>query len=469
MLRDVNVSIKDGGLGLNANSQIAHFKVGVSTATPNEVVTITNAMDVDTIKSKLGVSPLANAVMDSIMTGASLIYCMPVVGATKGTVEAITLTGTGEATYTTEGDPNNSYKVIIEIITPGALNVATYKYSLDDGLSWSNEKTVPLDGAVDLIGTGIKVKYTAAATPENSFQSGDTYTFSTTAPRMSNQEILDALDKIKTSMLAFEMIHIVGGSTSTLWATLATKSEELFKNYHKPLMFVLEAEEKAEATTLDQYVSDLVTQRNAVDSFRIEVCTARALVNTLEGTVKERNAAGLVCGLYAAAKVSQSIGEVASFNLKNYVTKLLPEGIMDGDYIETLDKAKFLTLRQYYGLDGFFVTNARVFASDKSDYQYAEFVRTANKACREVRIAALEHMHMLVNPVTPEVSLESFKAMVTIPLERMIKNKELAAGEVIIPEGQDILESEKIELQIKFVPYGIAREFDVEIAMSKPF
>ncbi|WP_113673494.1 DUF2586 domain-containing protein [Vallitalea guaymasensis] len=468
-MKDVNVNIIDGGLGLNSGEKKAHVKVGVSTAKVHEVVTITNTMSPEAIKEKIGISPLTDAVLDSVMTGANLIYCIPVAGAVAGTSSEINLTGTGQATYAVNGNPNKAYEIIIEITGNGGLNDATYKYSLDNGVTYSTEKTMPTDGNVILTGTGLTIKFTEASTPAESFKIGDTYTFTTKAPSMSNEEVVNAVNTLKNSMLEFEFIHIVGESTEALWSSLATIATDFFNKHFKAIYFICEAVNKTQSQNMQDYIQSLLTARKTINSYRIQVVSARGEIKGIDGTIRNSNCAGLICGLYSKAKVSQSIGEVKSFNLLNYINKLLPEGIGDEDYIDQLDTNGFLTLRQYYGKDGFFVTNARMFADEKSDYQYAEFIRTANQAVRLVRKEALEFMHVGIDPTNPQSSLEVFKALIATPLEKMTKDKEISDFKVIIPEGQDILGSEKLDISIKVVPYGIAREIEIEFALSKPF
>ncbi|CAH8721625.1 DUF2586 family protein [Paenibacillus melissococcoides] len=76
----------------------------------------------------------------------------------------------------------------------------------------------------------------------------------------------------------------------------------------------------------------------------------------------------MVCGLYALAKPQQSIGETKSFSIpETKMLELLPEGIED--YVGLLDEEKYLPFRRYEGLDGFYVTNAKMMAPDGSDYR----------------------------------------------------------------------------------------------------
>lgn len=103
----------------------------------------------------------------------------------------------------------------------------------------------------------------------------------------------------------------------------------------------------------------------------------------MDGRVQDINNAGIVTGLYGRAKESQSIGEVKSFPISEAkLLKLLPEGIED--YIETLDKAKYVTIRQYIGKEDYYVTSANMMSPEGSDYSYAEDVRVSNRLVKSM-------------------------------------------------------------------------------------
>ena len=462
-LPDVRIKIKDGGLNsIASNGTGVHVKIGVSAlAEPGELIVISS---VEMIKELLGDCPLATAVMDSMQAGTRLIYCIPTEGAIVGVKGEIQKTGTGLAAYVLEGNPKNDYELVFKILQGGAPNEATYVYSLDGGDTFSNEKTIPSDGIVGFEHTGLSIKFTAAATPADSFKPGDLYTFSTKAPTMSNSEVLAAVDTLKISNILYEFIHVVGESTESLWAALDIEAEELFSEYFVPIYFVCEARKPNTNESLSSYVQSLIAARKTVNSYRLQVIASRAEVAALDGRIRDTNGAAIVCGLYSRAKVSKSIGAVEEYQLKQ-IKKLLPAGIEK--YTQLLDEAGFVTFRQYAGLTGYYVTNARMFAPEGSDYQYAETVRTANKASREVRRYALAYEHAEADPT----ELEAFREYLQQPLDNMAAPnvKEIQKGIIIIPEGQDIIGTSKISVKLSIVPTPILRNIDIEQSLSNPF
>ena len=94
MLRDVRSNVTDGLLGFaTATGDGLHIKIGVSPSVTEKPITILGSMGASTIKSKLGLSPLADAVMDAVQGGAARVFCIPVAASTAGTIGEVTKTG----------------------------------------------------------------------------------------------------------------------------------------------------------------------------------------------------------------------------------------------------------------------------------------------------------------------------------------------------------------------------------------
>jgi len=460
MLKGVKINITDGGLGSSSiKGEGVHVKIGVSPIVSANLISITGSMNAEKIKEKLGNSPLADSCMDSVSAGANGIYCLPVQASTDGTIEAIEKTGTGKGICTATGNPNNFYHVEIEFIEGGGFNVATFKYSIDGGHSFSQESSFVLPE------TGLTLTFTEDIDVPNSYNTGDKISFLTTAPQMTNQDVLNALNVIKNSSFSFEYIHVVGESTKALWAALAVEAENFFSMHFKPIFFVLEARNINTNEAAGEYTSSLITERAGIVSRYIQVATARALYAKMDGSVRDVNCASIACGLYSRAKVQQSIGETRVFAVAG-ILELLPAGIEE--HIGALDEAKFLTLREYVGLEGFFVTNARMMSQDGSDFKYAERVRVANKLVRETRKEALLQIQTQVDMDDLEGSLEAIAKFIQVPADKMVRDKEISSARIIVPEGQDILGTEKLNLKIRYVPIGHLREIEIDMAMENP-
>lgn len=465
MLRDVNIKVTDGQLSAGTDSVGVHIKIGASPMIGSEPILIKGSYDAKRIKSMLGNCPLADACMDSVENGANIIYCIPALPSKVGVVSAPVKTGTGTGTLVLSGIPNNSFDLVFDITETGGLNKATFTYSLNDGISTSEEITMPLSGTFIIPDTGITVKFAEGGQKDTSFILGDQIKAKATASSLTNSDILNAVGKIKNLNIAAEFVHIVGETSQETWAAVSAEQKALFETQKIAMLFLLEAYKPKEDETAEVYTDSLISARKGINNYDIQVVVARCNYVRMDKTIKNVNMAGIVCGWYASASVQKSIGKTSEFSLSE--TKgltLMPPGIEDE--LERLDYAGFLTFRKYIGLEGLYVTNARVFCPEGSDYKYAEHVRVKNKIIRKIRKEALLQLQSEVDLTDVDGGLQAIGKILEAPLDEMVAAKEISAGRIIIPAGQDILKTEKVSLKVRFTPKGYAREFEIDLGME---
>ena len=134
MLRDVKHTVTDGLLGFaTATGDGKSLKIGVSPIVSDTPIIITGDMDAAKIKARLGLSPLADAVMSSVQFGASRIYCLPVSATTAGKLGSVSKDGDGGGSVTVDGSPTNAFSVVVKITAQGGLNSAAFICSIDGG------------------------------------------------------------------------------------------------------------------------------------------------------------------------------------------------------------------------------------------------------------------------------------------------------------------------------------------------
>lgn len=475
MLRDVKTHVTDGLLGnATPTGDGISVAIGVSPSVSATPITITGSMTADKIKEWLGLSPLADAAMDTVAFGANRLYCIPVSASTAGTIGKITRKGDGGGTMTAEGSPYNAFDVIVKITAQGALNGATFVYSINGGYSYSDDTTVPLTGSYELTGTGVTLKFTEASAEDqkpSSFLTNDTYTFTTTAPVATNGDILKAAELLRNFDAEYEFVHIVGASTLPLWQAISSEQISLRDDCHKPAFFVLEATAPAAGTELDTWALALEADRKKVKNYDLQVVAAWGRLIKMDGTTQTVNLAGVACGLYTKAAVQTSIGKTrpeAGFGIpKTKLLTLLPDSL-DDSTIELLDNAGFLTFRGYDGLDDYYVYHAKMLSPDGSDYRYAEDARVRNKIIREVRKIGLQQIGDDIDLEDVQGELETRAKWMFAPLQTMIDAKEISSAEITVPEGQakTILTDETMHVKVRYVSRGYIREVDVDLGRS---
>ena len=488
MLRDVNHHVTDGLLGFDtAKGDGLSVKIGVSPVVSNTPIIITGDMDAAKIKSRLGLSPLADAVMDSVQFGANRLYCLPVSATTAGTVSQVVRTGDGGGQLTVDGSPTNAFGVVVKITAQGGLNAAAFIVSTDGGVTFTEELTVPVTGQHELTGTGLKLTFAEASEESqkpSSFLVNDTYSFTTTAPTMTNGDALAAVARLKNFSEEYEFVHIVGASDLPLWQAISEAQVELRDAYHKPAFFVMEAGLPTPTASeepllmggegdLTDWALEMEAKRKKVKNYDVQVVTAWGRLVKLDGSTQTVNLAGLVSGLYARAKVHESIGKTrdeAGFGIsKTKLLELLPAE-MDNSIIKLLDEAGYLTFREYDGLDDFFVYHTKMMSPDGSDFRYAEDVRVKNKIIRETRKEGLQLMNDDIDLEDVQGELETRAKFMSAPLQRMIDNKEISSAKITVPEGQEetILKDETMRVKVRYVSRGYIREVDVDLGRSQP-
>lgn len=463
VLPDVDVEIQDGGLGLNGGVPSGiHVKIGSCTlAAVGSFFTITKP---DQVPEKLGSGPLADACLDSLQLGSQQVIAVVAAASVAGTNGAVAKMGTGTATNAVTGTPNNKYDVIIEILKGGTLNVAQYRFSIDGGDNWSPKKTVPTNGAVEITGTGVTITFTAGVPADGSFVEGDKYTFSTTAPAISNSDFLTALAVVKNNNMSYEFIHVVGQSAPALWAACGAEADTLFQN-HVPMFFVMEARNIGAAETIDTYVSALITDAATFTHPRVKVVALRLETASLNGLIRDSNGSGLYCGILSKAKEHESPGKVMSFPVTPAIA-IKPNGINDG-HIAQLDAARYVTFRRYEGLPGIYVTNGKTMAAPGSDYEYVETLRVANKAARLVRQAALFY----AQSEGDKDGINNLKSNMEAPLDNMMgpDTKQIGGYKLTIDPNQDIITTKTLVTELAIFPIPIMRWITIKQRMSNPF
>ena len=365
------------------------------------------------------------------------------------------------------GTPD-AYDIVVEVMDAGECNEGSFRYSLDGGNTFTEEMTIPITGEAELATTGLTAKFTDAEGGD-SFMEGDRFTFSTTSPAMSNESVISAVESLINSPLMFEFVHIVGVSSKALWASLCTIANDFLTKYKRPLFFVCEARGKKADESLEDYVNAMLEERKGINNIYMQVVCSNSRYQRMDGRVQDINNAGIVTGLYGRAKESQSIGEVKSFPISEAkLLKLLPEGIED--YIETLDKAKYVTIRQYIGKEDYYVTSANMMSPEGSDYSYAEDVRVSNRLVKAVRAKALDELQVEVDPEDIETSITNIQEQLNTPVEDAVRDKIISSGSVTIDtENLNILVDEKLDINITYVPMGHVREMNLTFAVENPY
>jgi len=169
-LHDVFEYIVDGTSGLTPGDVSGQAVIaGVCSAgTVGKLYYLGKSSDLEDL---LGVGPLVDALRDIFATAGqdAVVLACPVTGQDGGYITDVVHTGEGPDA-TVSGYPALNADVICQIVAGGALGTATYKLSLDNGVTYGDPDTVAVSGQIPCGATGATL-----VLGEGDQVAGDTY------------------------------------------------------------------------------------------------------------------------------------------------------------------------------------------------------------------------------------------------------------------------------------------------------
>lgn len=193
---------------------------------------------------------------------------------------------------------------------------------------------------------------------------------------------------------------------------------------------------------------------------------------------------GACIGAIARRKVSESIAWVAEGNLVTTayggqkLSELEQPALSDGTLIQDIipsqlaglhDKG-YLFLIKHTGIGGSYFNDA--FSADlaTSDFNSIYANRTIDKVSRLIRTALLPTLSAPVK-VNDSGQMDAgvvkfWEELCAQPLEQMKKEEEISAYAVIIDPAQNVLTERKLQIALKIVPVGVARNIEVALAFA---
>ncbi len=462
MWSDIELNINDTKSGAGSGAGTGnHCKIGVSSVESSDPIVIRGSMDTTRIRELLGKSPLADACIDSVEHGASLIYCMPVAAGTQGTFGSVTKEGTGAGTITPSGNPTNSFDVIIRIEKTGAVNEATCVISEDGGFTYGDEMTIPLAGTYVLPNTGITLTFASEGSAK--FVAGDVYSFKATAPSASNEAIIAAAGKLRDFKGAYEFIHIAGPTTPALWASLEAMGKTWEKDNGRPMIFLCEQRMPAADETAAAYSAAIASQAAGINGRHVAVSTTWMRYTALDGRQRSTNFAGILCGWLARSKESTSAAFLPEFSLpEDKVAGFLPADILD--YAEVLETARYIVLRTYNGKEGYYAASANMTISAASDFCDIEICRVMYRIAREVYQRSLDHLNEDFDQSNLDVEMKQVQEDLNVPVDQALAEKIISGGQVTLLLDQMSGNKDKtLPVRIEILPRGYIRKIILDM------
>jgi hypothetical protein len=462
--------------------------LGNSPATPSGIFAFTGAATDGTtttstiasiggpneVASKIGKGELADKLLDFFANGGKKAYAVPLLITTESTIGSAGYTrinagttpstGTIAAAKTSAKLVPNKFSILIEVTKTGGAGVGKWKISTDGGTNYG--PVVLMAATYEIPTTNITLTLTG------SLDDGDLITVAASAPATTAALALAAVQALIASDYDFDAVVNVVASDATAVGNIKTELEAApaSPNFRYTYAMVCPALSTSIANSLLCTASIMAS----ISSDRIQVISAEAAVSRLNhGDQADANCIGILAGRRSSLALQNDLGLVAAGTLNNIVDfpSTVPN-ITAADksaiqtYIEDLDAMHVVSIRKFKGLAGFFPTNGPM-TDPYSDVEIDAFRLVLDKAARIARITALGFHKIDVDPTDVIGSTLQLKNAIQGAIDsRMTGNGEIVQAAVAIPDGQDIITTKEILVDISVIPFGHADWIGIRIGLT---
>lgn len=363
--------------------------------------------------------------------------------------------------FDNESNPLVDGDLEIEIVTTGGLNEAVFIPRI--GVTELEARVA--QATVELAELGVTVTFGENSGGDLAFVAGDVTILELAARTTSVQDAITAIDLFKSYKPRVEIIQMCNRSDEFGWAVLEAKAEE-FRLAGIDMHFLVDGKHPDEFDSVAEWVADLLESAAATRCIRVGVNATYAVFADYDDASIEvvRSITGCLLGRLAAIKVNQHPGRVIDGPLVGPIRRYPHDAadnstVTDGQTLQ-LDLVGYITGREWdeYGRS-VFITNYRMLAPAGSDYEWGEFRRTMDKACRLIRLRGSKYVNFDSSPE----GVSAYQSALQGAVDGMVNAHEIEAGQVTIPAGQNITATSGVRAKVGIVPIGTMRYLDVEI------
>ena len=189
---------------------------------------------------------------------------------------------------------------------------------------------------------------------------------------------------------------------------------------------------------------------------------------------------GACLGAVSLSKVSECIGWVGKFNLSNGTenevlafSNTQTWATMYASYynlLNQLDNYGYIFLTKKNNINGSYFNDSHTCISINSDYAYIERNRTIDKAVRNsyLELIPLANSPLLLNSdgTLSNSAIANFVDAEKPSMDQMVRDNEISAYAVIIDPTQNIQSTSTINITVKIVGVGVARNIVVNLSLN---
>jgi hypothetical protein len=390
MADEVQIGVNDPGLGLVDEATSLPFIYGpCSGGTANLLESFNSIPDLVTAHPQGPAVEQGSLVLGN---GGGPIRFMKSATSVAAANTAVTKTPASGPDVTISGSANDYYDAWYEVMKAGALGAGRVRYTLDGGKTFSEEFDIPAGGTHALPGTGITATFAAG-----SYVLGVVYSFKTTPAMWNSTDLAACFNVIANDFLPWDFFagagrHASGAAAATIGAALQSQLAGLTSS-HRYVRGVIDAGDEAAAAIATAFAST-TTPRVAYAYRGLRRPSKKPMVGW--GSPMLGGVDGFAL-LAAQSLISTDIARYASNNLG-------VAGASEIDYDEeksaALDAARISALRTFPGVSGFWFKNGRLKAAPGSDFQFWQFGRVMDVACRTTYLSSLPFVNTALRTIT---------------------------------------------------------------------
>lgn len=465
--------------------------LGIQPADPSNIVAVVGASSggtadtpasiggrVSNVTDQFGYGPMPSLCAALIRSGATVVAVKA--ASTNGTPTAVTEgPGVGTSNMTVTGTGFDQYFVIVTITRGGTAQTdltCAFTVSLDGGRTQSNEITLPVSGSYAGLAatTGLTLVFSAGT-----LVAGTTYSFDVPAPTVSAANVVAALTALKLSTHAFALIHVAApfdaGDVATVVAEVGAIVSR--KRFCRVIMESLDEDSETEAEWMATLTDDFATSASDLMSIGAGYFP---ILDAQSGTwYPWRSVAWFATIRAVQVSVHRDLAAVADGALAPWanapaaIAGTIPAGkfIHDEDITPGLNAQRFLTIRSFPGLPGYYITNPNVMSGPTSDYDLLQFGRVADACARFTNVYFTQQLSSDVplNPATGKILESAAKSLEQgndSACSSLIAGKSVSALQTQVSRDDNIIVDREVTVAVLMVPLGYIKSIPISVGFT---
>lgn len=382
-----------------------------------------------------------------------------------GAIDEDGITGTAEIA---EGVtvPVDDYDVIVEILTGGTIGTTgiTFRYSMDNGVNWSDEQalgtltTLTCDGGVSF-----------ALTSTETLVAGDTWSVTTTGPKLGSSDITDAAAALKDYDGEWLRALVLADADATILGNLDTWAKSFHAEGKYPEV-ITNTRARGAAETRAAFQTAMQAITSAVQSTEVSPCPDRCeMISAVSGRRLVQPPAIAYAARTMIIDDSQDASAKADGSLPGvFVTTAAGERKYHDEFrFPGLDALGLTCLRTWGGrprTPGVYVNNPRLLSGAGSDYRYFQLSAIENRII-EASFSLLEpklSMGVLLNPngtIREDVAKSIEEAVNAELRSRFSDPGRVSSVNLTLSRTDNVLSTDTISFGTGTVPLGYVKKF----------